>query len=811
MTDTKIFENEQDFIEQYREACLTRYGTPFEELPDNERYFALAELIANKGRAIFPTSHPKEAKKVYYFSLEFLLGPLLDNYLINFGVRDLVAAGVRDMGSSLEELCRQEADPGLGNGGLGRLAACFLDSMAHEGIAGYGNGMRYRYGLFRQYIEGGRQVERTDNWLANGFPWETRKDGSAVVVQFGAQVVRHEGENGSYWFTQEGGEKIRAVPYDVPIIGYGGKVVNKLRLWSAEPYTEDFDLDAFNAGDYARANKFRSDVEAISTILYPNDAGEHGRMLRLKQEYLFVSAGLQTILRTYERDFGPDWEHLGDHVCIHTNDTHPAMCGPELMRLLVDEKGVDFDLAYKVAKQTISFTNHTVMPEALEKWPINTFRTLLPRVYMFIEEVDRRYRDNLAQHLSPNDGTWTDILSRTAILWDGQVRMANLSIIFSHSINGVSALHTQILKDSVFHEFYELMPHRFNNKTNGVSHRRFLCEANPPYARLINEAIGDGWMDDADELEKLVPFEQDASFLEGMEAAKRADKERLAAYIKETSGVELDCNMVFDVQVKRFHAYKRQLLNVFKVLDVYNRILADPSYSPRPTAFIFSGKAAQSYTFAKEVIRLINSVADVINGDERANDKIKVAFVPNFAVSNAQLIYSAAEISEQISVAGAEASGTSNMKLMMNAAITLGTLDGSNVEISELVGPENIKIFGLHADEVEALRASGRYYAWDQYNADRDRLGRIVDMLTDGSLARLSGNFDSIHDYLMVDNDPDLVLRDFHAYVQAWDELTAAYGDRQAWNRSALHNTAKAGYFSSDRTIREYMSDIWHI
>lgn len=811
MTDTKIFENEQDFIEQYREACLTRYGTPFEELPDNERYFALAELIANKGRAIFPTSHPKEAKKVYYFSLEFLLGPLLDNYLINFGVRDLVAAGVRDMGSSLEELCRQEADPGLGNGGLGRLAACFLDSMAHEGIAGYGNGMRYRYGLFRQYIEGGRQVERTDNWLANGFPWETRKDGSAVVVQFGAQVVRHEGENGSYWFTQEGGEKIRAVPYDVPIIGYGGKVVNKLRLWSAEPYTEDFDLDAFNAGDYARANKFRSDVEAISTILYPNDAGEHGRMLRLKQEYLFVSAGLQTILRTYERDFGPDWEHLGDHVCIHTNDTHPAMCGPELMRLLVDEKGVDFDLAYKVAKQTISFTNHTVMPEALEKWPINTFRTLLPRVYMFIEEVDRRYRDNLAQHLSPNDGTWTDILSRTAILWDGQVRMANLSIIFSHSINGVSALHTQILKDSVFHEFYELMPHRFNNKTNGVSHRRFLGEANPPYARLINEAIGDGWMDDADELEKLVPFEQDASFLEGMEAAKRADKERLAAYIKETSGVELDCNMVFDVQVKRFHAYKRQLLNVFKVLDVYNRILADPSYSPRPTAFIFSGKAAQSYTFAKEVIRLINSVADVVNGDERANDKIKVAFVPNFAVSNAQLIYSAAEISEQISVAGAEASGTSNMKLMMNAAITLGTLDGSNVEISELVGPENIKIFGLHADEVEALRASGRYYAWDQYNADRDRLGRIVDMLTDGSLARLSGNFDSIHDYLMVDNDPDLVLRDFHAYVQAWDELTAVYGDRQAWNRSALHNTAKAGYFSSDRTIREYMSDIWHI
>lgn len=810
MTDTNIFENEQDFIEQYREACVARYGTPFEELADHERFYALAELVANKGRAIFPESHPKGAKKVYYFSLEFLLGPLLDNYLINFGIRDMVADGIKSMGASLEDLCRQEVDPGLGNGGLGRLAACFLDSMAHEGIAGYGNGMRYRYGLFRQYIEGGRQVERTDNWLANGFPWETRKDGSSVLVRFGGQVVRHE-QDGKFWFTQEGGEVVRAVPYDVPIIGYGGKVVNKLRLWSAEPYTEDFDLDAFNAGDYARANKFRSDVEAISTILYPNDAGEHGRMLRLKQEYLFVSAGLQTILRTYEREFGADWEHLGEHVCVHTNDTHPAMCGPELLRILVDEKGVDFDLAYKICKETISFTNHTVMPEALEKWPINTFRNLLPRLYMFIEEVDRRYRDSLANHLSPNEGNWTDVLRNTAILWDGQVRMANLSIIFSHSINGVSALHTQILKDTVFHEFYEMMPHRFNNKTNGVTHRRFLCEANPSYSKLITDAIGDGWLDDAMELEKLTAFEGDASFLEGMEAAKKADKERLAAYVKETSGVELDTNTVFDVQVKRFHAYKRQLLNVFKILAIYNRILKDPGYSPRPTSFIFSGKAAQSYTFAKEVIRLINSVADVINNDERANDKIKVAFVPNFAVSNAQLIYSAAEISEQISVAGAEASGTSNMKLMMNAAITLGTLDGANIEISELVGPENIKIFGLHADEVDALRASGRYYAWDMYNSDREGLGRIVDMLTDGTLARLSGNFESIHDYLMVDNDPDLVLRDFHAYLQAWDELTGFYGDRAAWNKAALHNTAKAGYFSSDRTIREYMGDIWHI
>ena len=802
-----VFKDKQDFERQYRGMCMAEIGKKFEDLTNRERYSVLAKLIASRSRNISAGTPENGEKEVYYFSLEFLLGPLLDNYLLNLGCRDVVADALSDMGSDIETLCRQEVDPGLGNGGLGRLAACFLDSMAHEGISGNGNGMRYRYGLFRQCIEDGRQVEKTDNWLANGFPWETRKYASSVVVQFGGQVVRHEDGTGRFWFTQEGGDLVRAVPYDVPIVGYGGKTVNTLRLWSAEPYTEDFDLDAFNAGDYAKANKFRSDVEAISTILYPNDSGEHGRILRLKQEYLFVSAGLQTILRNYEREYGADWEHLGDHVCIHTNDTHPAMCGPELMRLLVDEKDVDFDLAFKICKQTISYTNHTVMPEALEKWPINTFRNLMPRLYMFVEEVDRRFREGFPKTFD----NWQEMLTKTAILWDGQVRMANLSIIFSHSVNGVSALHTSILEESVLHEFYQLYPEMFNNKTNGVSHRRFLAQANPPYARLISDAIGDGWLDDAMELEKLVPFEDDPSFLGGMERAKKADKERLAAYIKETTGIVLDTSTVFDVQVKRFHAYKRQLLNVFKVLDIYNRILDDPTYDPRPTSFIFSGKAAQSYTFAKEVIRLIHSVADVVNNDPRANDKIKVAFVPNFAVSNAQVIYPAAEISEQISTAGTEASGTSNMKLMMNASITLGTYDGSNVEISELVGEGNIKIFGLCTEEVDALKASGQYWAWNQYNDDRERLGRIVDELRDGTLAGLSGNFEGIYDYLMTNNDPDFVLKDFSSYVQAWDELTADYANRNRWNKAALHNTAKAGYFSSDRTIREYMSDIWHI
>lgn len=803
--NNRIFQSKEDFLSQYCDACETFAGKGFEELNDQERYYVLASLVASKAKNVRAVARP-DGKEVYYFSLEFLIGPLLDNYLLNFGVRDIVEEGCSDLGTSLDLLLSQEVDPGLGNGGLGRLAACFMDSMAALGINGNGNGMRYRYGLFKQAIEDGRQVEKMDNWLEHGFPWETRKNESAVIVQFGGNVVRHE-ENGRYWFTQEGGDLVKAVPYDVPIVGYGGKTVNNLRLWSAEPAEENFDLDAFNAGDYAKAMKFRSDVEAISQILYPNDSGEHGRILRLKQEYLFVSAGLQTILRAYEKKFGPKWEDLGKHVAIHTNDTHPAMCGPELMRILVDDKGVDFDLAFKIAQETISYTNHTVMPEALEKWPINTFRALLPRTYMFIEEIDRRYRESF-----PHDrDNWQDLLAQTAILWDGQVRMANLSVIFSHSVNGVSALHTGILEAETLHGFYELTPEKFNNKTNGISHRRFLGNANPSYARLISNTIGEGWLSDANELKKLEPYADDASFLEEFEKAKLENKRRLAKYIADTTGVELDTSMVFDVQVKRFHAYKRQLLNVFKILDLYNRIISDSSFQPRPTAFVFSGKAAQSYTFAKEVIRLINSVAEVVNSDARVNDKIRVAFVPNFAVSSAQLIYPAAEISEQISWAGSEASGTSNMKLMMNGAITLGTYDGANVEICKLVGDDNIKIFGLRTEEVENLRASGKYWAWDAYNADRPRLGRIVDELTDGTLAHLSGNFESIRDELMVNNDHDLVLKDFYSYVSAWEELTASYADRKAWNRSAVLNTARSGYFSSDRTIREYANDIWHI
>ena len=802
----QIFNGKDDFVEQFKASCTTTIGKSVADCTDAERFQALATLVAAKSREVEVATdqgyRQNHKKKVYYFSLEFLIGPLLDNYLINYGIRDMVDEALADMGLSLGDIERQEVDPGLGNGGLGRLAACFMDSLAHEGIAGYGNGMRYRYGLFHQAIKNGCQVEETDNWLANGFPWEIRRAQSAVTVTFGGEVVRHEGEDGSYWFTVEGGQKVKAVPYDVPIVGYGGKTVNKLRLWSAEPAEEDFDLDAFNEGKYAEANKFRSDVEAISTILYPNDAGEHGRILRVKQEYLFVSAGLQTILRSYEHEYGPDWEHFPDHVSLHTNDTHPAMCGPELMRLLVDERKLDWDTAWDIVTRSVSYTNHTVMPEALETWPIEMFRPLVPRIYMYIDEINRRYIESLKAKYAD----WQRLAAETAVLWDGRVRMANLSIICGHSVNGVSAIHSEILKHDVLKGFYETTPEKFNNKTNGVSHRRFLGEANPPLSRVITEAIGDRWMDDAFELAKLEKYKDDASFLDSIVDAKYQDKVRLAAYVKETSGVELDPHSTFDVQVKRFHAYKRQLLNVFKVLDLYNRMIDDPSFKPLPTSFIFAGKAAQSYTFAKETIRLINSMADVINNDPRVNDTIKVAFVPNYSISSAQIVNPAAEISEQISTAGMEGSGTSNMKFMYNGAIMLGTYDGANIEIAELVGEENIKIFGNRVEDIERIRREG-YWAWDEVNSD-PRLGRVVNQLVDGSLARLNGNFELVHDELMTNNDQWFVLKDFQPYVKAFEELRQTCDDPHTWARMSLINTARAGKFSSDRTIREYAEDI---
>lgn len=805
----KIFDNKQEFTELYRDAVMSISGKSVEAASDLDRFNALAKLVAEKARTVATKSDARvtaeSKKRVYYFSIEFLIGRLLDNYLLNFGVRDMVAEALDDMGFDLSVIENQEPDPALGNGGLGRLAACFLDSMAAEGIAGYGNGMRYRYGLFKQEIVNGSQVEVTDEWLTHGYPWEVRRQDKAVTIKFGGRVEGFE-ENGRTFYRTVDTQDILAVPYDIPVVGYAGETVNKLRVWAAEPVEEHFDLEAFNRGDYALADAERAEAEAISAILYPNDAGEHGRLLRLKQEYLFVSAGIYSLLDTFEKEHGANWELLPQFVAIHTNDTHPAMCGPELMRILIDEKKLEWDDAWNIVTQVVSYTNHTILPEALEKWPIGTFSKLLPRVYQIIDEISRRWHESFD---TTQEG-WQERLRQTAILWDGEIRMANLSVICSHSVNGVAKIHSDIIKNIVLKDFYALTPEKFNNKTNGISHRRFFAEANPTYAKLVTEAIGDGWLKDAFELEKLKEFKDDTEFLKAVGASKRANKERLAAYVKAETGLVIDPNTVFDVQVKRFHAYKRQLMNIMKVMDIYNRRIADPNFHVTPTTFIFSGKAASSYTFAKETIRLINSVADVINNDARVNEVMKVCFIPNFRVSNAQLIYPAAEISEQISTAGKEASGTSNMKLMMNGAITLGTLDGANIEIADLAGRENEAIFGLTAPEVEQLWASNSYFAWDTLNGDRERLGRVMDELEDNTFAGLSGNFESIYNELMNNNDPDLVMADFRSYVDAWEKLTNSYGDQETWNRKALLNTASSGWFSSDRTIREYRDEIWH-
>ncbi|MBR5742130.1 MAG: glycogen/starch/alpha-glucan phosphorylase, partial [Firmicutes bacterium] len=586
-------------------------------------------------------------------------------------------------------------------------------------------------------------------------------------------------------------------------LGFGGETATTLRLWSAEPCEEIFDIDAFNRGDYAAAQRHRAEIEAITSLLYPNDNGERGKILRVKQEYLFVAAGLRTIIRSYKKKISNDLHELPNYVAIHTNDTHPSLCAPELLRILIDEEEFSWDEAWEVVTKTLSYTNHTILPEALEKWPIEMVRNLLPRVYDFIEEIDRRYCEQFRKDFPGRN----DLLMKTAVLWDGQVRMANLSVIAGHSVNGVAPLHTEILKKSVLREFEETMPGKINNKTNGVTHRRFLGEANPSYAKLITEAIGDGWMKDAERLEDLLKCKDDKAFMEGVRASKRTNKLRLAQYLARETGEMIDPDTIFDVQVKRFHAYKRQLLNIFKIMDLYEQILENPKLKIQPTTFLFAGKAAQGYEFAKDTIRLIHSVADIINKDPRVKGLIRVVFVPNFAVSNAQLIYPASDISEQISTAGFEASGTGNMKFMMNGAITLGTLDGSTVDIAERVGTENCRIFGLKADEIDEIRRSGSYMPMEVYNSDA-RIRRLIDRLTDGTYERLSGNFSLIRDSV-VHSDEFFVLKDFHAYTDAWKELNKRYTDADKWTGMSIVNTAKSWYFSSDRTIREYAADIW--
>lgn len=800
-----MFASSAEFVAAYKKEYSRTAAKPYETGDREAAFAALAGLICGRAAEMAAdtaaNNRAADKKQVYYFSMEFLIGRLLKCYLQNLGAEDVVRKGLAELGEDLDELCACECDPGLGNGGLGRLAACLMESCASLGLAAQGMGIRYRYGLFRQRVDERGQEEEPDDWLASGYPWEICREADSVEVRFEGYVERQMRE-GRLYFRHLGGQSVRAVPYDVPIVGAGG-AVNMLRLWSARPVREQLDLAAFNRGDYSAAFSENNAVEAITCVLYPDDSSAAGRELRLKQEYFFVAAGLKSIINDYKEQWGEAaWDKFPDRVAVHINDTHPATAVPELMRLLLDEENLEWDAAWDITCRTISYTNHTVMPEALERWPIDLMRRLLPRVYMIIEEIDRRYRETFPE--VPNR---QESLMKTAILWDGQVSMANLSVIGSHSVNGVAALHTEILKHDVLRDFYALTPEKFSNKTNGVNHRRFVLAANPGLSRLIDEAIGDAWHSKPERLADLRPYAEDEEFLAQMAHIKRQNKLRLGDYVRKRDGLLLNTEAIFDVQVKRIHAYKRQLLNVFKIIHLHNLIHNGQADDIPPHCFIFAGKAAAGYAFAKEVIRLIAAVARQVNDDPLCRGKMQVVFLENFNVSLGELIYPAADISEQISTAGKEASGTGNMKFMFNGAVTLGTLDGANIEILEQVGRENMQIFGLTAEQVADYYLRGGYLSFDECRADL-RLQQICDRLIDGSLG---ADFWGVYDTLLRNNDEYFVLKDFDAYFEAWRGLGAKYADQKLWRPMALRNIAAAGYFSSDRVVNEYFDEIWNL
>jgi len=803
-----MFADKESFIQSYLEKFAETEGKTVNEGTAWNHYRALVMLLKEKTSISWAQTNKsysdKKQKQVYYFSLEFLIGKLLAYYLMNLGTEDVVRQGLAELGLDLDVLIAQEHDAGLGNGGLGRLAACFLDSMAFLGIPGHGNGIRYRYGLLEQKIINGFQVEVPDNWLRNGYPWEIRKPDKAVIVRFKGNV-RMENREGRLFFSHENSEAVRAVPYDVPIISFGQSKINNLRLWNAEQVLDEFDLVSFNKGDFSKSENYNPEVEVISDILYPEDSSQAGRELRLKQEYFFVAAGLASILRRYKKK-NDGFKDFFRKVAVHINDTHPALCVPELMRLLMDEEGLGWQEAWNITVNTISYTNHTIMPEALEKWPVDLVKYLLPRIYLIIEEIDRRHRDK-ARAESPEN---SELLNNTAVIHDGYVYMANLAVIGSHSVNGVAGLHTEILKNDILKYFYRLYPYKFKSITNGVSHRRFLLQANPRLAALISESIGEGWIRDYKELEKLVSYQDDQGFLEKLAGIKNQNKYYLADYIQRNQGITIDPSSVFDIQVKRIHAYKRQLLNVLKIMDLYNRLKDDPQPDIRPFTFIFGGKAAPGYHYAKSVIKLITTVAEKVNNDPDIGGRLKVVFLENFNVSLAEKIYPAADISEQISTAGTEASGTGNMKFMMNGALTLGTLDGANVEMVNRVGADNITIFGLNADEVMDYHLSCDYRSREECKNNLGLL-RILDQLINGSFSSSGWEFRDIYDSLLRDNDHYFVLKDFPSYLKGWQKLNKLYASRTTWFKISLLNIALSGIFSSDRTIGEYAESIWKI
>lgn len=798
--------DKESFKQAFLEKLAALFGKTLEEATEQEKYQVLGHLVREAIYQRWVESKRRHAqqqtKQVYYFSLEFMLGRLLSNNLINLGWQENWQAALQELGVDYSLLEEVEPDAGLGNGGLGRLAACFLDSLASLGLAGHGCGIRYKYGLFEQKLVNGYQVELPENWLKEGNVWETRRADKAVKVRFGGQV-RVEEKQGRLNFIHENYEEVIAVPYDIPIIGYRNDCVNTLRLWSAEVARTEFDFACFSRGEYLKAVEYKYAVEAISQVLYPDDNTYKGRELRLKQQYFFVSAGIQSILRYFKKCYANQWHLLPEKIAIQVNDTHPVLVIPELMRILMDEEGLGWDEAWDITTRTVSYTNHTILAEALEKWPIELFKQLLPRIYMIVEEINERFCRALWGRYP---GDWERI-HRMAVVADGYVKMAHLALAGSYRVNGVARIHTEILKTREMREFYEYFPEKFTNKTNGITHRRWLLKANPQLAELLTEVIGDSWIREPEELKRLLPLVDNRDLQERAASIKRQNKERMARFIYQHCGLKVDPASLFDVQVKRIHAYKRQLLNILHVLDLYLRLLDEPNLDLVPRTFIFGGKAAPSYYMAKSIIKLINTVAEKINNDRRFNDRLQVCFLENYRVSLAELVMPAAEVSEQISTAGKEASGTGNMKFMMNGAITIGTRDGANIEIGEAVGEDNIVFFGLTADRVMHYYEHGGYSSWYLYNS-LPRLKRVVDSLINGFLPAAREEFSNIYSSL-THSDEFFVLKDFLPYAEAQAKIDNLYRDFQRWQRMSLTNIACSGRFSSDRTIREYAGEIW--
>ncbi|MFA5235516.1 MAG: glycogen/starch/alpha-glucan phosphorylase [Bacilli bacterium] len=797
-----MFDSIVEFKKEFETRLIEKYGRDVKNSHITERYDILGRMVRDFAGKDWRRTREQTLvtgqKQLIYFSMEFLIGRLMVNNMQNLGIYETAKQGLKELGVDIHELEILETDAGLGNGGLGRLAACFLDSIASLGYPGHGNCIRYEYGFFKQKIVDGRQVEVPDQWLVNGNVWEVRKLKHAVEVKFYGNAETYIKPDGGYAIRTANAVCIKAVPYDMSVVGYRNHVSNYLRLWSAEPSEENLPINQ-------RFEEYLQTVRELTHGLYPDDTTEHGRILRLRQQYFLVSAGLQSAMRGHFRRY-KSLKDFYKYFVFQLNDTHPILAIPEFMRLLIDEYGYSWDNAWYQVTRCMAYTNHTTMAEALEKWPVHYVQQLIPRCYMIIEEIHRR------SQIHYNDiGVNDDAKRNMAILRDGMVHMTNLALYTTFSVNGVAALHTEILKKDTFSDFYKFFPEKFNNKTNGITHRRWFLYANPKLAALVSEKIGDGWIHDPSQLEKFLPFAEDKEVQKRFLAIKHEMKVALADYVKTKTKIELDTNSIYDVQVKRLHAYKRQLMNLFHIMYLYIRMKDDSFFRIHPQTFIFGAKAAPSYVYAKKIIELINAVAERVNRDPDVSPYMKVVFIENYGVSLAEMIIPATDVSEQISTAGKEASGTGNMKFMMNGAVTLGTLDGANVEISGLVGLDHAVIFGLKAPEVEEMRRKGSYNPWDVYNKDF-RIHRIIDSLIDGTWS--DGNADKfrpIFDELMYHNDEYFILKDFDAYVKAHEDMVVKYEDRSAWAKSALVNLAKSGFFSSDRTIEQYNADIWHL